>query len=275
VDWQVVAYFGVPLEEADAQRFRAPLGASDHISVWEALALLVAARMWLPGLPNLRMQVRSDSLSALSAALALRSREPRLNAVARELALDTAEGRYQLAALQHTPGVANSYPDALSRLHDPTPRRVPLDLLKARRDCPPARDAAFWRTWTAARDRTASRRHGSSAQLATARPPAAALSASPSAVRQSARPPARRRRAQACPARRSGSRLPRAGRAAFDDAVRPLGSRPAAHPHVAHRTALCLAPAAACTGWAVPAPSRCRPPDEEALCLPVPRTKRP
>ena len=44
-----VAWCATPLTKNDLRKFRASIGASQHNTSWEALALLVAVRLWLPG----------------------------------------------------------------------------------------------------------------------------------------------------------------------------------------------------------------------------------
>ena len=87
-------------------------------------------------------------MGALLSALKLKAKDPRLNAVAREIALDLAEGIYEFKVLRHVPGVANIIPDALSRLASPEPKPLPRLLHSAQRVAAPKRDSTFWRTWS-------------------------------------------------------------------------------------------------------------------------------
>ena len=48
--------------------------------------------------------------------------------------------------IRHIPGVANSVPDALSRLTAPSPASFPDALSGAARNWSPARDRSFWVT---------------------------------------------------------------------------------------------------------------------------------
>ena len=89
-------------------------------------------------------------MGALTAALKLKAKAPALNAVAREIALDAADNKYQITLLRHIPGVANIIPDALSRQFDPKPKEFPRKLLELQRFEAPRRDAKFWRTWATA-----------------------------------------------------------------------------------------------------------------------------
>ncbi len=123
-----VSWFATPLTDLDLRRFRARKGDSGHNTTWEALALLVASRLWLPGTAVLA-RVRSDSLSALRSMVKLSSRSPDLNLIARELALDAVLGLYTIGMATHIPGVSNKLPDDLSRMWAPEPHPFPSALL--------------------------------------------------------------------------------------------------------------------------------------------------
>ena len=58
---------------------------------WEAIPLLVAVRLWLPG-TRVSARVRSDSLSGLRSMLRLSSKSANINVAAGELALDAVLG---------------------------------------------------------------------------------------------------------------------------------------------------------------------------------------
>ena len=92
-------------------------------------------------------RIRSDSLGALRAFMKLASKSPMLNAIARELSLDLAEGDYHIELLSHIPGVANTLADAASRLYAPEPKEIPATLVNVRRIILEPRGANFWRTF--------------------------------------------------------------------------------------------------------------------------------
>ena len=75
---QVVAYFADIIQDEDLVRFRAKRGDSSYMTVWEAIAMLVAVRLWLPLLPHMSLQVRGDSMGTLLTALKLKARDPHL-----------------------------------------------------------------------------------------------------------------------------------------------------------------------------------------------------
>ena len=95
------------------------------------MVILIAVRTWLPWWKNQRLAValRSDSKAALGATQKLRSPSPSVNAVARELCLDLAEGKYDIDVLRHIPGKLDTWADALSRLEEPgSQARLPSEL---------------------------------------------------------------------------------------------------------------------------------------------------
>ena len=146
-DFAPIAWYATPLTEYDLRRFRAKRGDPAHNTTWEALALLVAIRIWLPG-SSVYARVRSDSLSALRSMVKLSSRSPDLNLVARELALDAVLGLYTIGLGIHIPGVSNKLPDDLSRLWAPEPHSFPSELVGVPETKPPLRDSSFWKTST-------------------------------------------------------------------------------------------------------------------------------
>ena len=90
-------------------------------------------------------------MGALTAALKLKAKAPALNAVAREIALDAADNKYQITLLhRHIPGVSNISTEARARQVDPKPKEFPRKLLELQRFEAPRRDAKFWRTWAPA-----------------------------------------------------------------------------------------------------------------------------
>ena len=142
-----VAWFATPLTADDLRRFHATRGESRHNTTWEALALLVAIRLWLPGSCVLA-RVRSDSLSALRSMVKLASKSADLNLIARELALDSVLGLYIIGMATHIPGVSNILPDDLSRMWAPDPHPFPKALAGVPEHHAPPRDKSFWKTAT-------------------------------------------------------------------------------------------------------------------------------
>ena len=150
VDNVPVAWYACELSQDDLRRFRAKRGESGFTTLWEALALLVAFRLWLPDSRALA-RIRSDSLGALRAVVKLSSSSPNLNMVARELALDSVLGMYSVGLASHIPGVSNVLPDHLSRLWAPEAHGFPSALRDVPEMVAPPRDASFWKSATPTR----------------------------------------------------------------------------------------------------------------------------
>jgi len=148
---EVVEYFYDHIHLEDCKRFNAEIGSSAFNTLWEALALLVAIRLWLPTLSWIDLTVKSDNLAALYAALKYKANDPKLNAIAREIAYDVCQGEYELKLLKHIPGISNIIPDVLSRVHSPSPPPWPTELGHATQRWLPARGSGFWRTWQTAK----------------------------------------------------------------------------------------------------------------------------
>ena len=138
-------WFACELSSDDLRRFQAKRGESGFTTLWEALALLVAFRVWLPNTRALA-RVRSDSLGALRAMVKFSSSSVHLNMVSRELALDAVLGLYSIGLASHIPGVSNVLPDHLSRLWAPDAHQFPLELQGVPEVKVPLRDATFWKS---------------------------------------------------------------------------------------------------------------------------------
>ena len=144
-----IRYFADEISKLDRERFAAERDDPRFITVWEALAILVALRLWLVSSSHsTRIEIRSDSLSALKALEKGSSRAKPINAVIREIALTEALHGAPLPIVKHIPGAANVMPDALSRLTAPCPSQLPTPLREVTRSFPTARDGTFWPTST-------------------------------------------------------------------------------------------------------------------------------
>ena len=111
----VVSFFSSPLSETDSQILGHTIGEASGQQVSESLCALVALRSWKSYWTrnHTKLLSRGDSVTMLC----LRpSRSPGLGLLARELALDLAEGVYQpdIAAV-HIGGITNKLADWLSR----------------------------------------------------------------------------------------------------------------------------------------------------------------
>ena len=118
---KVITWMSVKLTSMDEFIFQHKIGESSGQQTWECLAVLVALRTWRHHWQNRRayVQVKSDSVAALTLMLDLKSGGRGPTIVAREVALELAESSFQPVICQHVPGIANVWPDLLSRRHQP------------------------------------------------------------------------------------------------------------------------------------------------------------
>ena len=96
----------------------------------------------------MRLKLRSDNIGALTVFSACKGAPGAMNAVAREYALDAAEGVYEPEVVAHLPGVANATADVLSRRNDPKYKgswAPPAFLARAERVWPSPRPLRWWR----------------------------------------------------------------------------------------------------------------------------------
>ena len=123
-------------------------GSHEGQSAFEALAVLVAVRHWLPSRRDepATVVLQSDSMAALGAAAKLGSPVPKINVIVRELALEMAEGSFEIDLYGHVPGDLNTWADALSRRQDPNgPKEVPPELAHLPVGSPEPRGEDWWR----------------------------------------------------------------------------------------------------------------------------------
>ncbi|KAF4678945.1 hypothetical protein FOZ60_015866 [Perkinsus olseni] len=80
IDGSIEYYFHDKISQHDVKKFGAAVGDHRYQGLWEALALLVAVRLWRKRLPlSVSLLCRSDSRTAIGAALKLRSSSPSIN----------------------------------------------------------------------------------------------------------------------------------------------------------------------------------------------------
>ena len=145
-------HFSSGIDACDRELFNLTVGACEGQQVLEALAILVAMRLWFTSSEkriNLAPVIRGDNMTALTLVLKMRPSTPELAIIARELAICFSSYSF-LPAVYHTPGIANMIPDQLSRLDDPAKpeARKVLDHPALRQSVytiAPARDRAFYR----------------------------------------------------------------------------------------------------------------------------------
>ena len=143
-----IEWFADAIWDSDHSRLGTQPGLPDGQSAFEALAVLVALRTWMARWRNSPTEIilQSDSLAALGAAAKAGSQVPSMNMLMQELALDWAEGLYEISLFGHVPGRLNTWADDLSRLYDPNEAHVvPEELLHVPGIVPAPRDASWWR----------------------------------------------------------------------------------------------------------------------------------
>ena len=121
VDDVLVSWFATPFNKVDEEAIGIVFGASSAQQVAESLSILFGLRAWLSTWAGKapRLEVRSDSVTALSMVARMQSSSPQVSVVARELALTLANSCVRPCVVEHTPGVANKLADALSRKYQP------------------------------------------------------------------------------------------------------------------------------------------------------------
>jgi len=142
-----VSFFGDALSKDDEEQLQVTIGESTTQQAVEALCVLVALRVWATYWQNTRsaLAVRSDSVTALTMLLFCRA-SGSVARVAREVALDLAEGVYRPKVGTHVPGALNITADALSRLYVPAGGyRIPTHLANVARVQSPPRGVDYYR----------------------------------------------------------------------------------------------------------------------------------
>ena len=164
---QIVSWFASDLTDFDFQFFKFQRGEAAGQQCWEALAALVALRVWKTRWRDqrLRLTVRGDSVAMLTVLLKFKAptSSRSLGIVAREVALDVAEAVYSPDISEHIPGFTNRTADVLSRLNAPCksgeePPRVPERLLAVPRAFPVPRNFSYFRSLTPDEERLSSDR---------------------------------------------------------------------------------------------------------------------
>ena len=121
VDGKFVSWFAVKFDDVDERAIGIQFGDSASQQDAEALAVLLGVRawlsIWLKRLPIL--EVKSDSVAAMTMVASMHTRSPQVAVVARGLALTLSESCVRPQVVKHTPGVANKLADILSRRFQP------------------------------------------------------------------------------------------------------------------------------------------------------------
>ena len=149
VDGHAQEFFSDRIHKSDLQILKVENVGSKAQQAAEALALLVAVRLWLPQFSQERITVlvRGDNIAALQMAAKMQPKSYALGVIAREIALDLASASYAIDIVQHISGVSNSVADMLSRkFQDGKKYEIPIMLREAKEVCPPPRLSEWWLT---------------------------------------------------------------------------------------------------------------------------------
>ena len=148
IDGVIVACFSSRISELDRKILRIGAEGSEGQQAGEALAMLVALRLWKSYWTGRRIQlkVRSDSVSALVMIMKMKAGGEGTGLISREVALGVAEACYEPQIGEHVPGVANVLADYLSRLDEHVNTPVPGPLRRIEWASVEPRRRPWWRT---------------------------------------------------------------------------------------------------------------------------------
>ena len=147
----ILQYFSSPLDSLDTDRFGVEIGSPDGQQYWEALSILVALRLWGKFFADCQatLQIRGDSVTALTLASKLSSSSSKLNSIGAEISLDLEILNISDVFASHTPGKLLVCADYLSRVHEPNVNvEMPSELSSAKRKEVPLRAESFYRVWS-------------------------------------------------------------------------------------------------------------------------------
>jgi hypothetical protein len=121
IDDHICAFFATDVPENIAAHLSCTVGSHRSQQTFEALAIMIALRVWKPSWDKIRavLEVRADNVAALTAVAKMKASGIGSNMIARELALDFCDGAFRPDLCVHTPGIASSIADSLSRKFQP------------------------------------------------------------------------------------------------------------------------------------------------------------
>ena len=152
IDGEILEYWSSPVSLQDADILGIEIGSCRCQLVVEALVILIAPRTWKDTWKHFRvvLAVRADNVSALTLLSYMKARRGPMATVAREVALDVADGVYSPTLSEHIPGVTNEAADGLSRRHQPNKIFVRHALLRDAKEIQTAdRSRSWWRSLAA------------------------------------------------------------------------------------------------------------------------------
>ena len=144
----IVPFFRGALTQEYFSRFKFTPGDCRAQQLCESLAVLVALRVWSERWVSKRivLAVRSDSVAALTILVNFKAGGEHPGLIAREVALDVADGAYTPQVVEHVPGDANKIADILSRWISTTTPSLPQVLHGVPEVTLPLRDDSYYRT---------------------------------------------------------------------------------------------------------------------------------
>jgi hypothetical protein len=144
-----IEFFTAELDAIDCEIFEQTIGSAAGQQAWEALAIVVSLRLWLPYWRKSRvtLEVRADNITALTMLAAFKGTGHSMGILAREVALDIGCGIFRPDICAHSPGVAHKVADALSRKHAPGfDYSLPSCLVEATEILAPLRPRSYYRS---------------------------------------------------------------------------------------------------------------------------------
>ena len=157
IDGVAAEYFYEPVTEEDARHIGVVLSRDSKCQqVFEALAILVALRLWRYYWSSQRvvLHVSTDNIAALSMICKMQPHSPTVGVIAREISLDVADAIYEPQVASHVPGISNIIADTLSRRYDPGKAdnwKLPSELDDSTQGHPAKRTTKWWRSVDASR----------------------------------------------------------------------------------------------------------------------------
>jgi hypothetical protein len=127
IDHEIKSYFASPITQQDVEKFGFQIGDPKGQQLFEALAILVAIKLWTQHWRQDRivLKIRGDNVTALMQLVKLRPANPAHAIIARELGLLLVDLSFPPDA-EHTPGVAHVLADKLSRVYAPEANGGPI-----------------------------------------------------------------------------------------------------------------------------------------------------
>ena len=146
VNGQLVGFFFDAVQPEDVARFGITIGDDKARQILEALAALVALRIWLPLWKDERIEltVRTDNTTELAMVSRVKASTKELQIIAAYMALSLGDSAYMPWVAEHTPGIQHIVADVLSRIHEAGKEQPLPAALKYAKICIPQRRYDSW-----------------------------------------------------------------------------------------------------------------------------------